>query len=112
MWPRVEPLLTTFCGCATVGYSEGEYKCVEAADGAITSCKVAIASTYTYEVYGCTDPTADNYNSAATQGVASMCQRRGCNDTDARNYLGTVSATTTGAQHARGAKHPCSRHER
>ena len=39
-----------------------------------------------YEVYGCDDPSADNYASYVTVPVASMCSFAGCNDTEAKNF--------------------------
>ena len=38
-----------------------------------------------YTVYGCSDQGADNYQ-PFVEGVESMCQFGGCNDTAARNY--------------------------
>ena len=42
--------------------------------------------TCTYKIFGCTDPSFDNYVSFATDSLASMCQLGGCNDTAANNF--------------------------
>jgi hypothetical protein len=43
--------------------------------------------TCTHKVFGCTDPSMDNYVSFATDSLTSMCQLGGCNDTDANNFV-------------------------
>ena len=47
--------------------------------------------TCKYGVYGCPEPAAENYRWALVSSpyfvpVASMCQYRGCNDTEAHNF--------------------------
>ena len=39
-----------------------------------------------WPVTGCLDPAADNYASYAMQGVSTMCEYGGCNDTEASNF--------------------------
>ena len=59
---------------------------------------VALAAFCTYNVYGCTDPLAANYQSVVPTAAGNqwavnseMCQYAGCNDTDARNFDSQVS---------------------
>ena len=54
----------------------------------------------TYNVYGCSDPTATNYQShvPTTAGNkwevnSEMCQYAGCNDTEATNWDAKVSGS-------------------
>lgn len=43
--------------------------------------------TCTYKIFGCSDPSMDNYVSFATDSLTSMCQLGGCNDTAANNFV-------------------------
>ena len=59
---------------------------------------VALAAFCTYNVYGCTDSLAANYQSVVPTADGNqwavnseMCQYAGCNDTDARNFDSQVS---------------------
>ena len=59
---------------------------------------VALAAFCTYNVYGCTDSLAANYQSVVPTAAGNqwavnseMCQYAGCNDTDARNFDSQVS---------------------
>merc|ERR1719359_2078109 len=60
------------------------------ADRAVTEKALTPAPwVCTYDIYGCTDKTADNYASWVTDPLFSlpyMCQFGGCNDTEAANY--------------------------
>ena len=54
---------------------------------------VALPAHCTYNVYGCTDPAAANYQSVVPTAAGNqwavnsdMCQYAGCNDTDAMNW--------------------------
>ena len=44
-----------------------------------------------WPVTGCLDPAADNYASYAVQGVSTMCEYGGCNDTEASNFNPTAT---------------------
>mgnify|MGYP004176995601 CR=1 FL=1 len=43
--------------------------------------------TCDYKIFGCSDPSMDNYVSFATDSLTSMCQLGGCNDTAANNFV-------------------------
>ena len=43
--------------------------------------------TCAYKIFGCSNPSFDNYVSFATDSLTSMCQLGGCNDTTANNFV-------------------------
>ena len=47
-----------------------------------------------YDVYGCSDTSADNYLSYVTSARNGMCQFGGCNDTLATNFDSKVRHNT------------------
>ena len=64
---------------------------------------VALPAHCTYNVYGCTDPAAANYQSVVPTAAGNqwavnsdMCQYAGCNDTDAMNWNSQVSGPRSG----------------
>ena len=64
---------------------------------------VALEAHCTYNVYGCSDPTATNYQAVVPTAAGNqwavnsdMCQYAGCNDTEAMNWNSQVSGPRSG----------------